>query len=284
LTSEFQEEDMAIKGNLHDFTLTQLLNLITLAQKSGTLVVERSNEAVEVFFTDGKLAYADTGHDDNSLAGILHKSELLSSAQYRGITSNVNGMSDKELGLLLINANYFSQQDIISSLQTHFTEVVNRLFTWMEGFFHFETDIAPPDDKITVRVNLENLILEGSRQIRELEHLEDEIPSLEIGVKFVDRPGANVADLKLSSEEWQVIPYIDPKNTLHQIARVSNLSELQIRQVIYSLVQAGIVEMVRPETPQGTPPPIQLADQLVKGDKEEGKSLVFRIIDRIRSL
>lgn len=154
----------------------------------------------------------------------------------------------------------------------------------MEGFFRFETDIAPPDDKITVRVNLENLILEGSRQIRELEHLEDEIPSLEIGVKFVDRPGANVADLKLSSEEWQVIPYIDPKNTLHQIARVSNLSELQIRQVIYSLVQAGIVEMVRPETPQGTPPPIQLADQLVKGDKEEGKSLVFRIIDRIRSL
>lgn len=275
---------MAIKGNLHDFTLTQLLNLITLAQKSGTLIVERSNEAVEVFFTDGKLAYADTGHDDNSLAGILHKTQLLSSAQYKGIKSNVNGMSDKELGLLLINANYFSQQDIIHSLQTHFVDVVNRLFTWMEGFFRFETDIAPPDDKITVRVNLENLILEGSRQIKELEHLEDEIPSLEIGVKFVDRPGANVADLKLNSMEWQVIPFIDPKNSLKRIALVTDLTDLQIRQVIYSLVQAGIVEMVRPEARHGTPPPIQLADQLVKGDKEEGKSLIFRIIDRIRSL
>lgn len=275
---------MAIKGNLHDFTLTQLLNLITLAQKSGTLVVERSNEAVEVFFTDGKLAYADTGHDDNSLAGILHKSQLLSSAQYKGIQSNVNGMSDKELGLLLINANYFSQQDIIQSLQTHFVEVVNRLFTWMEGFFHFETDIAPPEDKITVRVNLENLILEGSRQIRELEHLEDEIPTLEIGVKFVDRPGANVANLKLTSNEWKVIPYVDPKNTLRQIASVTKMTDFEIRQVIFSLVQAGIVEMVRPESPQGTPPPIQLADQLVQGDKEEGKSLIFRIIDRIRSL
>mgnify|MGYP003572994490 CR=1 FL=1 len=275
---------MAIKGNLHDFTLTQLLNLITLAQKSGTLVVERSNEAVEVFFTDGKLAYADTGHDDNSLAGILHKSQLLSSAHYKGIQSNVNGMSDKELGLLLINANYFSQQDIIQSLQTHFVEVVNRLFTWMEGFFHFETDIAPPEDKITVRVNLENLILEGSRQIKELEHLEDEIPTLEIGVKYVDRPGANVANLKLTSNEWKVIPYVDPKNTLRQIASVTGMTDFQIRQVIFSLVQAGIVEMVRPETPQGTPPPIQLADQLVQGDKEEGKSLIFRIIDRIRSL
>jgi hypothetical protein len=154
----------------------------------------------------------------------------------------------------------------------------------MEGIFQFDTDVCPPEDKITVRVNLENLILEGSRQIRELEHLEDEIPSLEIGVKFIDRPEANVINLKLSSEEWQVIPYIDPKNTLNQIARVTGMSDNEIRQVIYSLVQAGIVEMVRPENPQGTPAPIQLADQLVKGDKEEGKSLIFRIIDRIRSL
>ena len=275
---------MAIKGNLHDFTLSQLLNLITLAQKSGTLVVERSNEAVEVFFKDGKLAYAHTGHDDNSLAGILHKSQLLSNSQYKGIKSNVNGMSDKELGLLLINANYFSQQDILNSLQVHFTEVLNRLFTWMEGFFQFEADKSPPEDKITVRVNLENLILEGSRQIKELEHLEDEIPSLEIGVKFVDRPEANVSNLRLSAEEWQVIPYIDPKNSLKKIALVTGMTDYQIRKVIFSLLQAGIVEMVRTQSPGGSPPPIQLADQLVKGDKEEGKSLVFRIIDRIRSL
>jgi len=275
---------MAIKGNLHDFTLTQLLNLITLANKSGTLVVERSNEAVEVFFTDGKLAYADSVNGDNSLAGILHKTQLISSAQYKGIKSNVNGMSDKELGLLLINANYFSQQEIIQSLQTHFVDVVNRLFTWMEGFFRFETDIAPPDDKITVKINLENLILEGSRQIRELEHLEDEIPSLDIGVKFVERPGANVTNLKLTSQEWSVIPYIDPKNSLKKIAAVTKLTDYEIRQVIYSLVQAGIVEMVRPEKSTGSKPPVKLAEELVKGDKEEGKSLIFRIIDRIRSL
>jgi hypothetical protein len=275
---------MAIKGNLSEFTLTQLLNLINLAQKSGTLVVEGSNEAVEVFFTNGKLAYAQNGQEDSSLVGILHKSKLLSSTQYQGIKANGNGMSDKELGLLLINANYFSQQDILSSLQSHFVDVVNRLFTWMEGMFQFNTDISPPEDKITVQVNLENIILEGSRQIQELEHLEEEIPSLEIGVKFVDRPGANVSNLRLSSEEWQVIPYVDPKNTIGQIAQVTNLSDLEIRQVIYSLVQAGIVEMVRTVSSEGTPPPTRLPDPIAKGTKEEGKSLIFRIIDRIRSL
>ena len=275
---------MAIKGNLHDFTLTQLLNLINLAQKTGTLVVEGSNDSVEVFFTNGKLAYAQTDLEDNSLVGILHKAKLLSTNQYKGIKANVNGMSDKELGLLLINSNYFSQQEILNSLQLHFIEVLKRLFTWMEGFFQFETDVSPPEDKITVRVNLENLILEGSRQAQELEHLEEEIPSLEIGVKFVDHPGANIANLKLSHTEWKVIPYVDPKNTLSQIAAVTDLTDFEIRQVIYSLLQAGIIELVRPTTPEGKPPPKRIPDPIVKGDKEEGKSILTRIINRIRKL
>lgn len=275
---------MAIKGNLRDFSLSQLLNLINLAQKSGTLVVEGSNDAVEVFFKDGKLTYAQDGEEDNSLVGILYKYRLLSVAQYRGIKANVNGMSDKELGLLLINANYFSQQDILASLQTHFTDVVNRLFSWMEGFFVFNADIPPPENKITVKVNLENIILEGSRQHQEWEHLEDEIPSLEIALKFVDRPSANVANLKLSFEEWKVIPYVNPKNTIAQIGRVTELNDLEVRQVVYNLLQAGIIEMVRPEPPPGTPPAIRLPEPIAEGDKEEKKSLLFRLIDRIRTL
>jgi hypothetical protein len=275
---------MAIKGNLCDFTLTQLLNLINLAQKTGTLVVEDSNEAAEIYFSEGRLAYAQLGELDNSLAGILHQSNLLTASQYRGIKANVNGMSDKELGLLLVNANYFSQYDILSSLQTHFVDVLNRLFTWMEGVFRFDADITPPEDKITVRVNLENIILEGSRQLQELEQLEEEIPSLDIALKFVDRPGANVTNLKLSPEEWRVVSYVDPKNTLDQIGRATELSDLEIRQVVYSLLQAGIIEMVRPITEQGAQPPPRLPEPITKGDKEESKSLIFRIIDRIRSL
>lgn len=275
---------MAIKGNLRDFTLSQLLNLINLAQKTGTLVIEDSKEAAEIYFSEGKLAYANLGEQDNSLAGILHQSNMLSTSQYRGIKANVNGMSDKELGLLLVNANYFSQHEILSSLQVHFIDVLNRLFSWMEGVFRFDAGITPPEDKITVRVNLENIILEGSRQIQELEILDEEIPSLDIALKFVDRPGANVSNLKLSAEEWRVISYVDPRNTLHQIGRAAELTDLEVRQVVYSLLQAGLIEMVRPATELGTLPPPRLPEPISQGDKEESKSLIFRIIDRIRSL
>src|SRR3989304_7368859 len=97
-------------------------------------------------------------------------------------------MTDKELGLLLINAGYLTQEEILANLQGYFTEIVRKLFTWVEGFFRFENEMLPPEDRINVRLDLENIIIEGSRQLREWAKLQDEIPSLEMALKFTERP------------------------------------------------------------------------------------------------
>jgi hypothetical protein len=277
---------MALKGNLRDFTITQLLNLINLARKTGTLIVEGPSEKVMVSFRDGKLAYAQMGHEDNSLATVLYRANKLSVAQHRAIKSRAGNMSDKELGLLLINANYINQQDIITSLQNYSVGVVNRLFTWVEGNFRFENELLPPDDKITVRISLENIIIEGTRRMREWEQLQDEIPSLEMALKFADRPGTNIRNVNLSVEEWRVVSYINPRNTIRQIARATKMNDLEIRRIVYSLLQAGLVEIIRPE---GVPTPMiktptRITAQAPQKSKEEQKSLINRLIARIRSL
>jgi hypothetical protein len=272
---------MALKGNLRDFTITQLLNLINLAQKTGVLVVEGQSENATITFRQGKLAYAQAGQEDGSLAFILHQTRKISQSQYTLLRERTAQMSDKELGLLLINAGYLSQDDILTALQSHFVEIVRRLFTWSEGLFRFDQDVFPADGKITVRVDLENLIIEGSRQLREWERLQEEIPSLDMALKVSERPGANMKNINLSVEEWRVISYASPKNTIQQIARTTKMSDLEIRRVVYGLIQAGLVEVVRPDVPGPKQPPIR---QFPTGDKEEQKSLVNRLISRIRSL
>ena len=74
---------MALKGNLRDFTITQLLNLINLARKTGTLVIEGPSEVARVSFRDGKLAYSKLGSGDNSLATILYRAKKLTQAGTR---------------------------------------------------------------------------------------------------------------------------------------------------------------------------------------------------------
>jgi hypothetical protein len=272
---------MALRGNLRDFTITQLLNLINLAGKTGTLVVEGPSETAKIAFRDGKLAYAEIGNEDSSLASILHHAKRLSSGQYKSIRQGAAHIPDKELGLLLINAGYLSQEDILTNLQQHFTDIVQRLFTWVEGFFHFDNDLLPPDERISVRLDLENLIIEGSRQLREWEQLQDEIPSLDMALKFTDRPGTNLRNVNLSVEEWRVVSYINPRNTMRQIASATKMNDLEIRRIIYGLLQAGLVEVTRQAGAIAPTPSVRV---FPSDNKEEQKSLVNRLINRIRSL
>jgi hypothetical protein len=268
---------MALRGNLRDFTITQLLNLINLAHKTGTLVIDGPSEQAYVSFREGKLAYARVGQEDGTLATVLHRANRLTVNQYRAIVERAGKINDKELGLLLINAGYLSQEEILSNLQGYFTDVVRRLFTWVEGFFRFEAEMMPPPDRINVRLDLENIIIEGSRQLREWEQLQDEIPSLEMALKFTDRPLKNV---NLSVEEWRVVSYINPKNTMKQISQTNKMNDIEIRRIVYGLLQAGLVEIVRPEGMVVQQHPSTFPTQ----NKEEQKSLVNKLIGRIRSL
>jgi hypothetical protein len=268
---------MALRGNLRDFTITQLLNLINLAGKTGTLIVDGPAEQAHVSFRDGKLAYAQIGKEDGNLATVLHKANKINANQYRAIADRAGQMTDKELGLLLINAGYVTQEDILLNLQSYFTDTIRRLFTWVEGFFRFENELLPPEDRINVRLDLENIIIEGSRQLRELEQLQDEIPSLDMALKFTERPLTNV---NLSVDEWKVVKYVDPKNTMRQIAHTNKLSELEIRKIVYGLLQAGLVEVVRP----AGVPVVSNIKMFPTQDKEEQKTLINKLIGRIRTM
>jgi len=212
---------------------------------------------------------------------VLHKAKKITTGQYKSIQQGASHISDKELGLLLINAGYLSQEDILTNLQQHFSDIIQRLFSWVEGFFDFDNDSLPPDDRISVRLDLENLIIEGSRQMREYEQLQDEIPSLDMALKFTDRPGTNLRNVNLSVDEWRVVSYINPRNTIHQIASTTKMNDLEIRRIVYGLLQAGLVEITRLE---GVVPAAPTVRVFPTEDKEEQKSLVNRLIDRIRSL
>ncbi len=277
---------MALQGNLQDFSVTQLLNLVNLANKSGALLIQAPNEGARLIFRQGKLAYAqlvsEEGKKQGSLPSILHRAEKINDAQLNTLQTRASEMSDKELGLLLINSGYVSQQDILESLQSYFTGILQQLFTWVEGRFKFDPTQDVPESKIPVRIALEDMIMEGSRQLREWEQLNSEIPNLDMALAFTDRPGVNLKKVNLNVEEWRVVSYINPKNSIRQIAKATKMNDVEIRRIVYGLLQAGLVKLIRP---QGAPTQIEGLQSAFPGkDREEQKSLVNRLIKRIRSI
>lgn len=278
---------MALKGNLRDFSTTQLLNLINLAKKTGTLVIEGPGQAAQLAFRNGKLVYAQLGQEDGNLTEILHKAGKLTDEQARVLQERARSSSDKELGLLLINAGYVSQTDILLSIRAHVLDIVYRLITWADGMFRFDQTLVPGDDKITVPIELENVIIEGARRMREWERLAEELPSLDMALKFTEHPNVNIRDMKLSVEEWRVVSFINPKNSMRAVAKANNMSDLEIRRIVYGLLQAGLVEVIRPAGAQQPVPMVPGARKPpppTPSEKKSTRNLVQRLIARIRSL
>jgi len=271
---------MTLKGNLKDFSFTQLLNLINLANKSGALYVERAGITSRAVFQNGKLTFFESGEQKPSLLKILTDHQLITASQHRLLSERLSEQSEREIGIYLVNAGYATLDQVLEVLEKEYANQLRPVFTWDDGAFRFETGEISPDDRIPVRLDLSNLIVEGARELQEIEELKAEIPSLEMALKFTKHPGTDIRKINLNSTEWRVISYVNPNNTIEQIAATTKLDEIEIRRVVYTLLQAGLVEIIRPDGM-----PVALPGQSLPVNKPKREPpLDQRLIDRIRSI
>lgn len=275
---------MALKGNLRDFSTTQLLNLINLARKTGKLSVDSQSLNAYLYFREGRLIHASTTAYEGHLAAMLLKTGKLTREQAEALNSQANA-SDKMMGKYLMDAKWVSRDDIVQGVKDYMLEIVYDLFTWPDGDFFFEQNALPANDRITVPLNLDNVILEGSRRIQEADRLQDELPELgTIALKITDKP---LRDVKLTQDDWRVISHIHPRNTVKQIAMNNNMDEFQIRKIVYGMLQAGLVEIIRPEgmEQKKTFAPLTRAGRKAASQSPaEKRSVVTKLIDRIKRI
>jgi len=273
---------MALRGNLRDFSTTQLLNLINLARKTGLLTVETSTDTARLYFKDGRLVHTQTAREDGHLTSILLKGDKLTADRARAIAARPEVRSDRQLGMLLMNAGYVTKEDIVESVKQYMLDIVTTLFEWHEGQFEFMPDKLPSEDRLRVPISLENVIIESSRRLHENERLEEELPDLEsTALRFTNRSDAGMRSVNLSVEEWRVISFINPRNTIRQIAQADNMDDFQVRKIVYGLMQAGLVELVRPTGVIG-PATMAGGRKGVEGRPDVKGSVIERLIDCVK--
>lgn len=241
---------MALKGRLRDINLTQFLNLVKLARKTGALTISGPQGRVELYFKEGKVIHASL-NGDGDLASLLIKTGRLPENRVQALVRQLGTTDDKELGLRLINAGYVSRNDILRAVRKHTLDVVMMALTWEDGEFQFEPNKPPPTGRIVVPINLDSIVREGDQRQQELATLREELPDLNVSLRFTENPTTDLSRINLSRDEWRVISFINPRNTVAQIARYSGLDEFQIRRIVLKLLRNGLVEIVG--TPTGRP-------------------------------
>jgi len=296
---------MPLQGNIRDFSTTQLLNLVNLSRRTGMLTIFEGvptgkedamknplmapgAERARVAFHQGKLVYAALTGQDTGLVSLLNKAGKLTDDQARMLRERAKNTRDKDLAVRLIGAKSVTQADIVNSIKGHILDVVYNLMGWVEGPFRFDDETALNNDAILVPIDLQPVIVEGTRRRKEVEELDKLIPDLDVALKFPENPREKFKGIHLNVDEWKVVSYVNPKNTVRMIMKQLNMSEVEIKRVILTLNQASLVEIVAktaasaPKPAPGTPAAGR-AQQRAAARKPDAK-LIGKLIDRLKSM
>lgn len=229
---------MAIKGSLREASLPDVLQLLSMGQKTGCLsVAERSNFGY-IFFDHGQITYASIVNRRDRLGDILVKSGLITAEQLQAAIDRQAHVRNKRLGELLVEMEFLSRPDLERYMRIQIEEAVYYLFTWSSGTFSFESEVRPEEQDFLVRISPESLLLEGARRVDEWGLIEKKIPSFDI-IFVVERARLEQADVKLTPEQERILPLLDGQRDVAHVLEDSGLLEFEVGKALYGLITAG---------------------------------------------
>ena len=234
---------MAIKGSLKEASLPDVLQLLAMGKKSGCLSVTHRQSFGYIYFDKGRICYASIVNRRDRLGDILVKNGLITQAQLDQAVTGQNTERDKRLGEILVERRFIARDELHRYIRLQIEEAVYYLFTWNQGTFNFEADVAPDEQDFLVSINPESLLLEGARRVDEWSLIEKKIPSFDI-VFDIDRTRLAESGAALTMEQETLVRLIDGKRDVASLIDESGLGEFDVGKALYGLATAGFLHRV----------------------------------------
>jgi len=256
---------MLIKGKLDGLSTLQALNLINLAQKTGTLSIHRINneitdssnvsntmladthgELTEIYFGDGWVISANQPGKNRNFLDTLYKNGRLNSRQLQSFYKYPREKSERRLALTLINRKYVSKSDVIEAVQARTLEIMIDIMTWRMRQLEFSETIPDLSDRILAPINPKDIIAIATRFFYQRQQLEEVLPDMDITLRFVENPVDKFEDVELTADEWRVVGFINTNKTIQEIALSCNFTDTEVRRIVQSMRTMGIIELEVP--------------------------------------
>ncbi len=234
---------IVLTGDLHDFSLYDLLQLLDTTKVTGKLSIYSPVMTAEIYFDKGGIYYASTSKQGKSLltGEIIEKKLQVSRDAFHRAYARA-----KKTGIPILRAfvqeKILTEDEIMNILRERTKEAVYSTMELDGGNFFFERMPVPENlADITYRIPVSNLILEGARRVDERKYAAKMFTDLNI--VFI-RLMTDVAmeDINLEEDELKIFSLVDGKITLGDIIKISGMEENEVKRIIYALTRVGILK------------------------------------------
>ncbi|MDY0109231.1 MAG: DUF4388 domain-containing protein [Candidatus Krumholzibacteria bacterium] len=236
---------MALNGQLHDFNLAEILQLIATQQKSGFLVLEGHREMVFVFDRGVLISTRDRRSEaPDPLEQFLRNYGFFTEAQWAHV-GYIRQNSSLDLAEILISEELLSRDDLNVVLQNVARETAHKGMKMRRGRYNFTaTKDSPPGVRWRIAMDVQGLLMEAARRVDEEGELARLLPSQDI--TFRQGPTPPPADA-LSPAGRRIIKLALGGRPLGRIIRLARIDSFTTREMLKNFLEAGWLEAVLPE-------------------------------------
>lgn len=229
-----------LRGGLGAFKLADVLTLLSMARKSGTLRLIRDDSRATVVFVNGAVVHASSNQEKLRLSAILLRKKKISPDQFEAVDAVVR--EGRRFGQVALQQGLMSEDQLRDFLKIQVAEVLYDAFVWSHGGFEFAEELDLPEYAVTITVDLPNLIMEGARRIEEWAHCLELLPDSSVVYRVVASPRND--KITLTAEEWKLLFMVDGRRTLDELVRDADDDPLNVYRVIYGLAANQLIEPV----------------------------------------
>lgn len=236
---------LIISGELNHLSVADVLQFIGMIGLSGKLTVVSRNVNSEVYLEKGQIVFAaisKTGYR-RFLTDMLIEDGRIEKKQLNAVVSEAKKRR-LPVGRILIQEGFITEDELMVYLKTRIEEAIFHTLSVSSGNFYLEEEPLPLRlSDIKFRIPVSSIILDSLRKLdesrvaAEIFHSNDLVP-----VRLITNVEV-LEDVSLDEKEFKLFSLIDGKSRLSDIIIKSNLDELEVKRIFYSLQKIGLLKI-----------------------------------------
>ncbi|MDR0305359.1 MAG: DUF4388 domain-containing protein [Chitinispirillales bacterium] len=230
---------MVLSGNLTEFILADVFNLLTQQKITGKLSLSSDQREGIIIFKDGVIAGAQSGDESlrnklfNYLIDIKKKSSEHLSQLFNAHSGSLSGLCSS-----ILERSLMSTKEFRSFAEGCVEDIACNLLTWKSGTYRFNS-LQGIASMVCGAVNIttESIIMEGMRRADEWVRMQEYIVSDAVFVK-ANRAEPQAVDIDIfTAPEAYVLNLLDGSRTVFSIVKSCCLCEFKVYESINILLQ-----------------------------------------------
>lgn len=161
---------MDLRGRIELFGVAGIIQMLGQAEVTGKLVISGSGQRARCYFHQGRLIHARSDARRERVGEYLVRTGVVDAAQLEGARMKAELEPQRRIGSILVESGSITQEQLRQAITRQIKESVYLCVRIEEGSFSFYSQIYPENEDILLDVSLDMLLLEGLRQLDELQH------------------------------------------------------------------------------------------------------------------